>query len=157
MAHTHNLRRLVAFMAVLLLATSDASRGQEVDSRGYDSLPNYAKWLASPARDGESALDSYNAMTPAERATFEAIVHALEHHNLLGIVDAVSAIWGEAASRSRMTQGRHQFRLSVVLNQEAIADMWESGAFRIENDGHVKLLTGRHAPRRRHRCREGEG
>jgi hypothetical protein len=82
-------------------------------------------------------------LTVAQRATYEAIIHALDHHKLLGIVDAVTAVWGQECQGNGLlsTKGAEQFRLSVVLSYDAPTRLWES-KFKFIGRGHVRRASG---------------
>ena len=81
---------------------------------------------------------TYSTLTASQRATYEAVIHALDHHRLLGIVDAVTAIWGRGRPNSF---GTDQFRLSVVLSRNAQIQLWDKG-FEFSGRGHVKRSSG---------------
>lgn len=130
--------RVVVTLALVVLFTGPAA-GQTLDTRGYDSLPDRGQWLLSAAHD----IEAYSTLTVAQRATYEAIVHALDHHDLLDIVDAVTAIWGEAFQPNGLlsTDGKEQFRLSVVLHRNALTRLWGEN-FEFSGRGHVKHSSG---------------
>ena len=130
--------RIVVTLALMVLIASPTA-GQTPDTRGYDSLPDRGQWLLGAARD----IEAYSPLTVAQRATYEAIVHALDHHRLLGIVDAVTVIWGEAFQPNGLlsTDGKDQFRLSVVLNRNALTRLWDEN-FEFSGRGHVKRSSG---------------
>ena len=131
------MRLLIALALVVLFSGTTAAGGQPPeDTSGYNSLPDKGKWLLGAAREA----DAYYTLTKSQRATYEAIVHALEHHDLLDIVDAVTAIWGEPDTPS--TQGLDQFRISVILSRDALDRLSEDG-FALGDWGHVKRADGR--------------
>ena len=111
---------------------------------GYELLPDRGKWLLGAA----GAPTTYRTLTVAQQATYEAIIHALDHHKLLGIVDAVTAVWGEECQGNGLlsTNGAEQFRLSVVLSQDAPTRLWES-KFEFDRRGHVRRSNGSSANR----------
>lgn len=133
-----------AWLLVFLFATA-ATAGQAEDEvgddvkRGYESLPEEGHVLLGAARE----IEAYATLTKAQRATYEAIVHALDNTDLLEIVHAVTAVWGEAvdADGRPSRQGMDQFRISVVLNRDARDKLWEHGT-KLETRGHVKLPNG---------------
>ena len=79
--HRARILRIVVTLALMVLIASPTA-GQTPDTRGYDSLPDRGQWLLGAARD----IEAYSPLTVAQRATYEAIVHALDHHRLLGII-----------------------------------------------------------------------
>ena len=105
----------------------------------FSSLPDRGKWLLGAG----GAPATYDTLTVAQRATYEAIMHALDYHKLLGILDAVTAVWGEECQRNGLlsTDGAEQFRLSVVLSHDAPTRLWES-KFEFNRRGHVKRASG---------------
>ena len=131
------MQLLTALALVVLVAGTTVAGGQTLkDTRGYDSLSDKGQWLLGAAREA----DAYYTLTKSQRATYEAIVHALEHHDLLDIVDAVTAIWGEPDTPS--TQGLDQFRISVILSRDAL-DLLSDDGFELGDWGHVKRADGR--------------
>ncbi len=152
--------RIVSLVLVALAVsvTTVLSQVENRDTRGYDSLPGErvediarrvqpygarvwttGQWLLGAARE----FKAYATLTEAQRATYEAIVHALDHLELLDTIDAVTAIWGEG----RASAGADQFRLSVVLSLDAPSVLKRKG-FKFEDGRHVKFSSGR---------REGSG
>ena len=131
----------LALMLVIPLAGATVAFGQPASDPGYDSLPDGGRWLLGAARD----LDAYKTLSESQRVTYEAIIHALDHHRLLGILDAVTAIWGKEAvprnGRTPPAKGTDQFRLSVVLDPNALTRLWESG-FEFDGRGHVRFARG---------------
>ena len=133
----------VALLATLMTgacAVKDAKmKGPRIPDKGYENLPERAKWLLGTAGTEEQ----YRSLPEAERATYEAVVHALDHYSLLESVDAVTQIWGEAEwSLTPRPSGTNQFRLSVIFSRDATRRFWEKG-FRFTGGGHVKLSNGR--------------
>ena len=80
----------------------------------------------------------YDSLLESQRSTFESIVHALESEGLVEIVDRVTAIWGED---STSTQGMDQFRISVVLVGDAVAELGRR-RYKLSRRGHVKFPDG---------------
>ena len=110
----------VALLATLMTgacAVKDAKmKGPRIPDKGYENLPERAKWLLGTAGTEEQ----YRSLPEAERATYEAVVHALDHYSLLESVDAVTQIWGEAEwSLTPRPSGTNQFRLSVIFSRDA--------------------------------------
>ena len=125
-----------------LAATGCSSKGASPQApeyrHGYERLPERAKWLLGTAGTSER----YEQLTEAERSTYEAITHALNHHGLLESVEAVTKIWGEApVEHKAQPGGRHQFRLSVMLSSDAPRRLWAAG-FLFDENGHVKRANG---------------
>ena len=85
--------RCLTTAVLLMLCTACAARNPSAPAvtDGYDMLPVEGKRFGR-ARTPES----YKTLTEAQRVTFESIVHALKAKQLLDIVDAVTAIWGES-------------------------------------------------------------
>ena len=133
-----------AWLLVLLFATA-ATAGQAANAvpddvkEGYESLPEEGWVLLGAARE----IESYATLTESQRATYEAIVHALENTGLLEIVQAVTAVWGEAVDERGLLsrQGLDQFRVSVVLSRDAREKLWAHGT-KLDYRGHVKLAEG---------------
>lgn len=137
--------RIVVLVLVALAAsvTTILSQPESERTKGYDSLPGEpvndndmtkGQWLLGAARE----FKAYATLTEAQRATYEAIMHALDHHELLDTIDAVTAIWGEG----RASSGADQFRLSVILSRDA-PSVLKSKGFKFEDGRHVKLSSGR--------------
>ena len=87
---------------------------------------------------------SYNSLTESQRATFEAIVHALYAQGIFAIVEEVTEIWGEDRTSD---DGRDQFRVSVVLVEGAVEFLlahrdYRKSVFLGIGLGHVKLPNG---------------
>ena len=105
--------------------------------------PSYG-YLSPRAQSLVDALDggpdAYNARPESERASFEAIVHALESDGLLDLLDRVTAIWGEAVPAS--SEGKDQFRISVVLVAGAPSAILGTAGYIADDRGHVKLPNG---------------
>ena len=132
----------VALLATLMTGSCAGKdlkiEGPVVPDKGYENLPERAKWLLGTAGTEEQ----YHGLPDAERATYEAVVHALDHYGLLESVDAVTQIWGEAEwSLTARPSGANQFRLSVIFSRDATRRFWDAG-FRFEGGGHVKLANG---------------
>lgn len=108
---------------------------QPASRESYEFLSSAGKALI------DESADKYNERPESQRTTFEAIVHALESQNLLHLVRRVTAIWGEAEQRDQLSEGRHQYRLSVELFEGAPAAL-EAAGFAMRNRGHVKLEGG---------------
>ena len=120
----------VAVATAVLLATSQSSQ-----SGSYRYLSDRGKELADGiAQDA----DEYNRLTESQRATFEAIVHALEQEGIDGLIVSVTRIWGE---KPRSTDGTRQFRVSVVLVEDVERILNDNG-YSLEKRGHVILSTG---------------
>lgn len=132
------LRAIV--LLALLIAVPAQAPGQpqsDVDDSGFNSLPERGKWLLGAAREPAA----YMTLTSSQRATYEAIIHALDRQKLLTIVDAVTAIWG---GEDLPSSGRDDFRISVVLDPNALSALWNAG-FDFDGRGHVKLASGNRA------------
>lgn len=67
--------------------------------------------------DLQQGAQGYNSLDVSQRATFEAIVHALYAQGILAIVDKVTKIWG---ANPQSDDGRDQFRISVTLAEGAV-------------------------------------
>lgn len=81
-------------MSLVIAAVCSVPVMGQVERLGYDSLPTSengkARWLLGVAQKPET----YETLTKEQRSTYEAIIHALDSKDLLGIVDAVTMIWG---------------------------------------------------------------
>ena len=143
-----NLMSRLAVVFALFLATPagmPAQSNRTIES--YQHLSHNGRLLFDTfANDDGLPNDAadYHRLKKSERTTFESITHALESMARLGIIEAVTAIWGEDLGS---TEGRDQFRLSLILARGAVDDLLADPAF--EKDvffgiglGHVKLPNG---------------
>lgn len=121
----------VVVAAGILLAAPQSS-----ESSSYRYLSDRGKELADGiAQDA----DDYNRrLTVSQRATFEAVAHALEQEGIDGLIVSVTAVWGEDP---RSTDGTRQFRVSVVLAEDVERILNENG-YVLSKRGHVILPTG---------------
>lgn len=135
---------VAGFAIGMLFATAGTAWSTQSPS-SYQYLSRPAKALIdglNGAGDNDGQLDDaagYNALEEPDRATFEAIMHALGAQGLLDIVTSVTAIWGEVPP---FTQGLDQFRISVRLVDGAPARLDDNG-YRRSGNPHVKLPDGR--------------
>lgn len=93
--------------------------------------------------------ERYRRLTKSQRSTYESIAHALESVGKLDIVQVVTAIWGADPGS---TDGKDQFRISVILADGAVEDLLEEGSGFSKAQfglgrfsvgwGHVKLPDG---------------
>ena len=89
--------------------------------------------------------ERYRRLTKSQRSTYESITHALESVGKLDIVQVVTAIWGADPGS---TDGKDQFRLSVILADGAVEDLllpgsgFEKSQFLGIGWGHVKRPDG---------------
>ena len=105
------------------------------ESGSYRHLTDRGKELADGiAQDA----DDYNRLTVSQRATFEAVVHALEQEGIDGLIVSVTAVWGE---EPQSTDGTRQFRVSVVLVEDVERILNDNG-YDLNERGHVILPTG---------------
>ena len=121
------------------------STQEETGGHSYEHLSERGKSLANQLTSDDGAV--YGGLTEAQRATFEAIMHALEAADLQDIVETVTAVWGEARQEGEPTQdhpdGRKQFRISVILKHDAVVKLLVFHKFEFfEDGGHVMLETG---------------
>ena len=122
----------VVVAAGVLLA---APQPQSSQSGSYHYLSDRGRELAGGiAQDA----DAYNRLTVSQRATFEAVVHALEREGIDGLIVSVTAVWGEDP---RSTDGTRQFRVSVVLVKDVERILNDNG-YDLRDRGHVILPTG---------------
>ncbi len=143
------MRRLVAALAVTACVGGDAwttaQTSTSIGSYQYLSAKGVELFSTSAARLGVPASpQGYNSLSEAQRVTFEAIVHALEHEGLLHIVETVTVIWGEAFQPNGLlsTQGLDQFRISVVLIPSTVEVLLQAHGYNHNRRGHVKLPDG---------------
>ena len=120
-------------------------------SDGPIDLPGSYQYLSQDTKNlvnrflEESAMPQgargYNSLTESQRATFEAIVHALYAQGIFAIVDEVTWIWGE---HPQSNDGRDQFRLSVILARGAVEFLLSHRDYRKAplGWGHVKKPNG---------------
>ena len=135
---------------LLLLAVGysiigDAAVAQEAAGGSrYEQLSEREKRLADMLTSADGSV--YNALSEAQQATFEAIMHALDKTGLENIVEQVTAVWGVAFQKRnptlRDTDGRKQFRVSVVLAHDAVAQLLGYHKFDFDRNGHVLLPSG---------------
>ena len=119
----------VVLAAGVLLATPQSSQ-----SGSYHHLSDRGRELAGGIVQD---ADDYNRLTVSQRATFEAVVHALEQEGIDGLIVSVTAVWGADGSRD----GTCQFRVSVVLVKDVEGILNDNG-YNVERRGHVILPTG---------------
>ena len=121
----------VVVAAGVLLA---APQPQSSQSGSYHHLSDRGRELADGiAQDA----DDYNRLTVSQRATFEAVVHALEREGIDGLIVSVTAVWGADGSRD----GTRQFRISVVLVKD-VERILSGNGYDVKRRGHVILPTG---------------
>ena len=88
-----------------------------------------------------AGAQGYNSLSESQRATFEAIVHALYAEGIFAILEEVTAFWGADPQSS---DGEDQFRISVTLAPHAVDFLrahrdYKRSAF---GHGHVKRPNG---------------
>ena len=123
-------------------------------SDGSVDVPGSYQYLSNDAKDlvnrflVENGMphgaSGYDSLTESQRATFEAIVHALYAQGIFAIVEEVTAIWGKDPTSD---DGRDQFRVSVVLVDGAVEFLLAHREYRKAEFlgiglGHVKLPDG---------------
>lgn len=131
------------FLATLAGMTAQPNRITE----SYQHLSHDGRLLFDTFANGDSQPNDaaeYHRLNQSQRTTFESIAHALESTAKLDLVESVTAIWGEDL---RSTDGRDQFRLSVILAAEAVDELLGDSAFKKDEFffvglGHVKLPIG---------------
>lgn len=79
----------------------------------------------------------YDSLTVTQRATFEAVIHALEAEGIDDLIEGVTRVWGATSG----AEGVRQFRLSVTLVPDARARL-EALDYGISYRGHVILPSG---------------
>lgn len=120
----------VVVAAAVLLAAPQSSQ-----SGSYHHLSDRGRELAGGiAQDA----DDYNRLTVPQRATFEAVVHALEQEGIDSLIVSVTAVWGEDP---RSTDGTRQFRASVVLVED-VERILNGNGYDVIRRGHVILPVG---------------
>jgi hypothetical protein len=89
------------------------SWGQVPAEPSYRYLDQYTRALYGR---GESV---YNALSEDQRATVEAITHALQARRIGDLILTIESVWGVADDTDEANDGRHQFRISVLLEDDA--------------------------------------
>ena len=84
------------------------------------------------------ANDYDRRLSLTQRATFEAIMHALESEGIDDLIVTVDAVWGEDP---QSTDGTRQFRTSVTLTNDAKEHLNYRG-YNLSYRGHVILASG---------------
>ena len=145
-ALAHLLRTAVAATALACASAAPVeaqpSDGSADPSGSYQYLSQDAKNLVNGFLNENSmsrGARSYNSLTESQRATFEAIVHALYAKGIFAVVDEVTGIWGE---NQQSDDGRDQFRVSVKLAEGAADFLWEHRDYKQSRSGHVKMPGG---------------
>ena len=149
-ALAHLLRAAVAAAAIAggsaTPADAQLSDGSVDISGSYQYLSENAKNLVNRFLDENGRRPGalgYNSLTESQRATFEAIVHALYAQGIFAIVDEVTAIWGEDPGSD---DGEDQFRLSVTFAEGTVEFLLSHRDYRKHplefGWGHVKLPNG---------------
>ena len=85
----------------------------------------------------------YDRMSATQRATFEAIVHALESEQIDELIVRVFRVWGARSPNSNGTpaDGKLQFRVSVSLVPDVVRRLEQRG-YSMSGRGHVLLASG---------------
>ena len=139
--------RSALLLSVALFVVNGAAVAQEAGAGGdrYEQLSDRNKALADMLTSNDGLV--YNSLDVSQQATFEAIMHALDKTGLDSIVERVTAVWGVAFQERQPTlrsiDGREQFRISVILTHDAVAQLLGYRRFKFDDDGHVLLPSGR--------------
>jgi hypothetical protein len=147
-------RLLTAAVAVATIAGGSATPADAQPSDGSGDVPGSYQYLSNDAQNLVNTLldehgmpqgaPGYDSLTESQRATFEAIVHALYAQGIFAIVEEVTQIWGKDPTSD---DGRDQFRVSVVLVEGAVEFLLAHREYRKSEFfgiglGHVKLPNG---------------
>ena len=143
------LMRQVRRVAVLVLvvATGIVLAIQPTAQGSYHYLSpggiEFASGLFGGQLDAENVEVEYNRMSVEQRATFEAVVHALESEEIDELVVRVLRVWGTAPPNpdGTLAEGTFQFRMSVELVPHIARSLRQRG-YEIKRRGHVLLSSG---------------
>ncbi|MDE2934510.1 MAG: hypothetical protein OXS47_11700 [Chloroflexota bacterium] len=138
--------RFVVYACALPLAFLPAHTEVAQNSRdSYHHLSTRGRQLFDDLAQRRGEADfaaAYNDLRVSQRTTFEAIIHAMEFLDIDQYVQTVDKIWGKATISEWADEGRHQFRLSVTLTEDATKSLRARDDFRSEPFGHVKQPNG---------------
>ena len=129
-----HILRLISVGTMLL-----ANIGYSQFNGTYSHLSQEAAYFFSQFSGTSDPSESYGSLEESQKATYEAIMHALKSEGLINIVSEVTAIWGVSKSKD----GRSQYRLSVKLASGAVEYLLNRSDYHHISRGHVKLKTGK--------------
>ena len=99
--------------------------------------PGSHQYLSARGAELAGGGGLYNSLTVTQRATFEAIIHALESEGIDDLIEGVTRVWGATSD----SEGVRQFRLSVTLDPDT-EDRLAARKYNLTRRGHVILPSG---------------